>query len=183
MFEDNEKIVDIFPIKIYEAEFPNFQDVKQQLIQDLEPYFSSLAPGNEYIDSNGNPLIYRTLPNLQDDIKFKPLVDFVEYHGKKYWKELNLTSRVEPYVLHMWSNKIPPGGFTPVHVHTPIHIGTHIYIYNYDYMYNYMYTKSYMHICIYTHTIYIYIHNIRICMYAHYIHIHLYVGVLRRVCC
>jgi uncharacterized protein (TIGR02466 family) len=132
MFEDNEKIVNIFPIKIYEAEFPNFQEVKQQIIQDLEPHFSSLAPGNEYIDSNGNPLIYRTLPNLQDDIKFKPLIDFAEYHGKKYWKELNLTSRVEPYVLHMWSNKIPPGGFTPVHVHTPIPIAAALYIHASD---------------------------------------------------
>jgi len=134
MFEDNEKIVDIFPVRIYEAQLPNFQDIKQQIIKNLEPHFSSLAPGNEYIDSNGNPLIYRTLPNLHEDENFKPLIDFAEYHGKKYWKELNLTSRVEPYVLHMWANKIPPGGFTPVHVHTPIPIAAALYIHATDAM-------------------------------------------------
>jgi uncharacterized protein (TIGR02466 family) len=119
---------DIFPIRIYEAEYPNFQDIKEQLLADLEPHFSTLAPGNEYWDKNNNPLIYRTLPNLEQENKFKHIIDFVEYHGKKYWQELNYTSRVEPYVLHMWSNKIPPGGFTPVHVHTPIPVAAAFYI-------------------------------------------------------
>ncbi len=130
-FKDG-KFEDIFPIRIYEAEYPNFQEIKQQLINDLEPHFSSLAPGNEYIDSNGNPLIYRTLPNLEKEEKFKHIIEFAEYHGRKYWKEINLTSRVEPYVLHMWSNKIPPGGFTPVHVHTPIPVAGAFYIHATD---------------------------------------------------
>jgi uncharacterized protein (TIGR02466 family) len=119
---------DIFPIKIYEAEYPNFENIKQQLIDNLKPHFNTLAPGNEYIDSSGNPLIYRTLPNLEKDSNFKDLIEFVEYHGRQYWKELNFTSRVEPYVLHMWANKIPPGGFTPVHVHTPMPIASALYI-------------------------------------------------------
>jgi uncharacterized protein (TIGR02466 family) len=28
----------------------------------------------------------------------------------------------------MWANKIPPGGFTPVHVHTPMPIASALYI-------------------------------------------------------
>ena len=38
---------DIFPIKIYEAEYPNFENIKQQLIDNLKPHFNTLAPGNE----------------------------------------------------------------------------------------------------------------------------------------
>lgn len=122
------KITPIFPIQVYEAEYPDFQNIKQQLLDSLEPHFNTLAPGNQYIDSNGKPLIYRSMPNLQNDSNFKDLIDFVEYHGRIYWKQLKLTTKVEPYVLHAWSNKIPPGGFTPTHVHTPIPIASAFYI-------------------------------------------------------
>ena len=32
----------------------------------------------------------------------------------------------------MWSNKIPPGGFTPVHVHTPMPVAAAFYIHATD---------------------------------------------------
>jgi uncharacterized protein (TIGR02466 family) len=137
MYVDEEQIMtefnlgefkDLFPLKIYEAEYPDFHKIKQKLLDDLEPHFATLSPGNEYIDSSGNPLIYRTLPNLEKDPNFKELIEFAEHHGRIYWKECKLTNRVDPYVLHMWSNKIPPGGFTPVHVHTPIPIAAAFYI-------------------------------------------------------
>lgn len=131
---DGGKFIDIFPMKIYEAEFPDFQSIKQKLLEDLEPHFQNLAPGNQYYDSNNNPLIYRTMPTLEKDPAFKEIIDFAEHHGKIYWKECNFTQRVEPYVLHMWSNKIPPGGFTPVHVHTPMPIAAAFYIHASDEM-------------------------------------------------
>jgi uncharacterized protein (TIGR02466 family) len=124
----NENLVNLFPISIYETYFPNFESIKQQLIADLEPHFKTLAPGNEYWTPEGRPMIYRTLPNLQTDEKFKPIIDFVEQHSRRYWEQLNLTKRVKPYVLHSWSNKIAPGGFTPVHVHTPIPIAAAFYV-------------------------------------------------------
>jgi uncharacterized protein (TIGR02466 family) len=130
----NGQFKNIFPTTIYEAEYPNFQDIKKQLLADLEPHFSSLAAGNQYWDKDNNPLIYRTLPNLEQESKFKHIIDFVEYHGKKYWKGLNYTSRVEPYVLHMWSNRIPPGGHTPVHVHTPMPVAAAFYVHASDEM-------------------------------------------------
>lgn len=128
----NGTIKEIFPMKIYEAQYPDFHKIKQKLLEDLEPHFSTLAPGNQYVDEEGRPMIYRTLPNLEKNPKFKELIEFFEYHGRIYWKESNLTSRVEPYVLHMWSNKIPPGGFTPVHVHTPIPIAAAFYVHATD---------------------------------------------------
>lgn len=124
----SENLVNIFPLRIYETTFPNFENVKQKLIEDLEPHFETLAPGNEYWTANGEPMIYRSLPNLQCEEKFKDIFDFVEHHGREYWKLLNLTTRVEPYILHSWANKIPPGGFTPVHVHTPIPVAGALYI-------------------------------------------------------
>lgn len=128
------KFIDIFPMRIYEVEYPDFHKIKQQLLEDLEPHFKTLAPGNQYVDELGRPQIYRTMPNLEKDSKFKDLIEFVEYHGRIYWKECNLTTRVEPYVLHMWANKIPPGGFTPVHVHTPMPVASALYIHASDEM-------------------------------------------------
>jgi uncharacterized protein (TIGR02466 family) len=123
---------DLFPLKIYEAEYPDFHKIKQKILDDLEPHFSTLAPGNQYVNDSGSPLIYRTMPNLEKDPNFKELIEFAEHHGRIYWKECNLTTRVDPYVLHMWSNKIPPGGFTPVHVHTPMPVAAAFYIHATD---------------------------------------------------
>ena len=61
---DNGKFIDIFPMKIYEAQFPDFHKIKQKILDDLEPHFSTLAPGNQYVNDSGDPLIYRTMPKL-----------------------------------------------------------------------------------------------------------------------
>ena len=119
---------DIFPTKIYEAEFPNFEAIQEQILKAVMPYFDDPAPGNEYISGTGQDMIIRTNNELHKDPALKEIVEFIEFHGKAYWKELEFTTRVEPYIQQMWSNEIPPGGFTPAHNHNPAAIGGAFYL-------------------------------------------------------
>lgn len=119
---------DIFPTKIYEAEFPNFGNIQKKIIEATLPYFEKPADGNEYITGNGEAMIVRTGNNLHKDPALREVVDFIEYHGREYWKQSELTSRIDPYVLQLWANCIPPGGFTPAHNHNPVPVAGAFYI-------------------------------------------------------
>jgi uncharacterized protein (TIGR02466 family) len=120
---------DIFPVKIYEAKYENFETIQQSLIEKaLASFEGNIAPGNDYYDQNGKDVFTRTLPNLHLRPEFKEIVEFIEFHGKLYWKELGLTTQEEPYVLQLWANDVPPGGFTASHNHTPIAIGGSLYL-------------------------------------------------------
>jgi uncharacterized protein (TIGR02466 family) len=119
----------IFPTVIYEAEWVDFEEKAKELISKIKPYIqTNLAEGNEYVDSSGNDIFKRTTPNLQTLPEFKEVVDFIEFHGKQYWKDLGYTEQQEPYVLQLWANEVPPGGFTPTHNHNPVAIGGVFYL-------------------------------------------------------
>jgi uncharacterized protein (TIGR02466 family) len=119
----------IFPTTIYEAEWENFENVKQSLIDRVFPCFeNNIAAGNDYVDRDGNDIFLRTNPNLHLKPEFKDVVDFIEFHGNQYWKELGFTVQEQPYVLQLWANDVPPGGFTPPHNHNPVAIGGAIYL-------------------------------------------------------
>lgn len=119
---------DIFPTKIFEAEFPDFDKIQTEILNAIIPYFKDPAAGNEYIDGQGNPLIIRTFNDLHKDPAFAKIVDFIEYQANEYWNLSGFTTRVKPYILQMWANEIPPGGFTPAHNHNPVPIGGAFYI-------------------------------------------------------
>ena len=119
---------DVFPTKIYEAEFPNFEEIQDRILNAIKPYFDNPAPGNEYIAGDGTAMIVRTNNDLHKDPALKEVVDFIEFHGREYWKQSELTTRVDPYILQLWANSIPPGGFTPAHNHNPVPIGGAFYI-------------------------------------------------------
>jgi uncharacterized protein (TIGR02466 family) len=120
---------DLFPTTIYEDQWPVFETVRQDLIDKTLPYFNNnLAPGNDYVDRDGNDIFKRTNPNLHTCPEFKQVVDFIEHHGREYWKILNFTEQEEPYILQLWANEVPPGGFTPPHNHNPVAIGGALYL-------------------------------------------------------
>lgn len=119
---------EIFPTKIFEAEFPDFSEIQSDLLNAMLPHFKQPAGGNEYIDGQGNPLIIRTGNDLHKDPAFATIVEFIEYQACEYWNLSGFTSKVKPYILQMWANEIPPGGFTPAHNHNPTPIGGAFYI-------------------------------------------------------
>jgi len=119
----------IFPTAIYEEVWENFESKSEELIELIKPQLqNNIASGNEYVDREGNAIFKRTNPNLQILPEFKDVVDFIEYHGKEYWKELGYTWQQEPYVLQLWANEVPPGGFTPSHNHNPVAVGGVLYL-------------------------------------------------------
>jgi uncharacterized protein (TIGR02466 family) len=119
----------IFPTLIYEALWENFNNKSQNFISKIKLQLeTNLANGNEYVDRDGNAIFKRTNPNLHLLPEFKEVVDFIEVHGKEYWKDLGYTWQQEPYVLQLWANEVPPGGFTPGHNHNPVAVGGVLYL-------------------------------------------------------
>lgn len=120
---------DIFPVKIYETQFENFDSIKDSIKEKLMPLFNNnIAQGNDYFDKDGDPIFVRTEPNLQNNPDLQPITDFVNQHAKIYWQDCNYTTKVDPYVLQMWANDVPPGGFTPAHNHNPVPVAGVFYI-------------------------------------------------------
>jgi uncharacterized protein (TIGR02466 family) len=119
----------LFPTVIYEAVWPEFESIRQSLIDKVMPYFeSNVASGNDYVDREGNDIFKRTVPNLHLRPEFKEVVEFIEYHGREYWKTMGWTVQETPYVLQIWANDVPPGGFTPTHNHNPVAVGGALYL-------------------------------------------------------
>lgn len=119
----------LFPTTIYEAVWPEFSNVSQSLINKVMPYFeTNLAPGNDYVDKDGSDIFKRTVPNLHLEPEFKEVIEFIEYHGQEYWKIMGWTTQEKPYVLQLWANDVPPGGFTPTHNHNPVAVGGALYL-------------------------------------------------------
>jgi uncharacterized protein (TIGR02466 family) len=120
---------DLFPTTIYEAMWPDFENVRQSLIDKVMPYFeTNLAAGNDYVDKEGNDIFKRTVPNLHLQPEFKEVIEFIEFHGQEYWKLMGWTTQETPYVLQLWANEVPPGGFTPTHNHNPVAVGGVLYL-------------------------------------------------------
>lgn len=119
----------LFPTTIYEATWLNFENIQQSLIDKVTPYFeTNVAGGNDYVDNHGKDIFKRTVPNLHLYPEFKEVIEFIEYHGREYWKIMGWTTQEAPYVLQLWANDVPPGGFTPAHNHNPVAVGGALYL-------------------------------------------------------
>ena len=120
---------DLFPTTIYEAQWPEFEKIQGELISRVMPYFEThLSDGNDYVDSEGKDVFKRTTPNLHLEPAFKDVIEFIEFHGREYWKIMGWTTQETPYVLQLWANEVPPGGFTASHNHNPVAAGGSIYL-------------------------------------------------------
>jgi uncharacterized protein (TIGR02466 family) len=126
------KTIDIFPITIYEAEFPNFQNIQDDLINYIK---SKLPEVNEY-QGHDHPIKNGSIAMLFDKLKtekiedpnVQKIFDFITEHGKQYWKTLDFTQYLDPYILQLWVNSVPKGGFVASHNHNPTAISGVFYI-------------------------------------------------------
>ena len=129
---------DIFPIKIYEAQYPNFENIKQQLIDNITSNFNSEFV-NEY-SGHDHPLrsgavtkiydkfTYSEEGKTIDDPNLKLVFDWITEHGKEYWKILNLSQQLNPYILQLWATAVKQGGFIASHNHNPIPVAGVFYL-------------------------------------------------------
>jgi len=129
-------VTDIFSQKIYEVSFPNYDEIKDSLIN----YVSNSLPNkfiNEY-DGHEHPIrngaltvVYDRFADMNATIDhpiLKQIHDFINEHGRKYWEILNFSKLLNPYILQLWINAVPKGGFVASHNHNPTPISGVFYI-------------------------------------------------------
>lgn len=128
------KTFDIFPITIYETEFPNYDQIQQSVIDLILGRLPSDLV-NTY-NEHDHPIMNGSITMLYDRLEseeitnplIKQLHDFVQEHGKNYWDMLNFHKNLNPYVLQLWANAVPKGGFVASHNHNPTPISGVFYI-------------------------------------------------------
>jgi uncharacterized protein (TIGR02466 family) len=132
------KTTNIFPITVYEAEYPEFNKIQDDLIKYISKNFNSEFL-NEY-DGHDHPLRAGALTKIYDKIEYeksgkviedenlKSLFNWINEHGKEYWKMLNLSEMLDPYILQLWATAVNKGGFVASHNHNPVPISGVFYL-------------------------------------------------------
>ncbi len=109
----------LFPIKIYRDFYPKTKDLKDNLFPKLRNVFLETEKNNNAFMRDGTLCSYETNSYLHLDFpdETKEVVDFVESMAKEYWKECSYHSELHPYVMQMWANETPNGGWIQGHLH------------------------------------------------------------------
>lgn len=132
------KTIDIFPQTIYEVEYPDFEKIqaaltthinteyKNELLEEYSAHDHPIRLGSltKIFDSNDN---YKSGKVVEDQTLIS-LMDFIAEHGRAYWKILNLSSHLDPYILQLWVNSVGRGGFVASHNHNPVPVSGVFYI-------------------------------------------------------
>jgi uncharacterized protein (TIGR02466 family) len=111
-------IKDIFPLKIYEAQFENYNLIKQDAVDKVMPFFENKEEAKHDLMRNSYS-IANTVRDLHKRVDLSAIVEFMELHINTYWQQLGYSHRLNPYILHLWANNIPIGGNLESHHHNP----------------------------------------------------------------
>ncbi len=132
------KTTDLFAHTIYEIEFDGYAKIQTPLIDYITSNFNSEFI-NEYT-GHDHPLkagavtkIYDKVTYLKEDKQIndpnlKSLFNWITKHGEEYWKILNLSQYLKPYILQLWATGVKQGGFISSHNHNPIPISGVFYL-------------------------------------------------------
>jgi len=133
-----QKTTDIFAHTIYEVDFPDFDKIQQPLIDYIDQNFNSEYI-NEY-DQHDHPIRMGALARIYDsntyfregrsieDPNLKTLFDWITEHGLKYWKILNLSEELNPFIMQLWATAVKRGGFVASHNHNPVPVSGVFYL-------------------------------------------------------
>jgi uncharacterized protein (TIGR02466 family) len=111
----------IFSVDIYKTKFTDLAVLAQA--RDAVNQLDFSAVSGEYAGAvaNGGGLDTLTTQVNQKNVhtfdKFKPLGDFIEQEGKKYWDLLGYYPDVLPKIRHSWVNITNSGGLVSPHNH------------------------------------------------------------------
>lgn len=132
------KKTEIFAQTIYEVDYPDFEKVQEPLIKYISGNFNSEFE-NEYY-GHDQPIRSGALIKLYDsntwyhegrtieDANLKSLFDWITEHSIEYWKTLNLSEHLTPYILQAWVTAVKRGGFVASHNHNPVPISGVFYL-------------------------------------------------------
>lgn len=126
-------IRDIFPIKIYEVEFPDYATIQESLTAEVQSFFD--VNREQY----SNHRLFRgalsiegtkefEIRDLHKRLQHQEVIEFIKKHIKNYWDELGYISKITPEIIHMWANLTPKGGNIIQHNHNPFEIAGTFYV-------------------------------------------------------
>jgi hypothetical protein len=132
------KTTDLFAHTIYESEYPEYSNIQESLIEYINKNFNS-----KYIDGHiehDHPVrsgeliriydrfFYENQGKSIDDPNLKSLFNWITEQGKEYWKILNLSQHLNPYILQLLVTSVKKGGFVASHNHNPIPVSGVFYL-------------------------------------------------------
>ena len=132
------KTTDLFAHTIYETKFVGYENIQTPLINYITSNFNSEFV-NEY-SGHDHPLRTGAVTKIYDkfnyskegktidDPNLKLVFDWITEHGKEYWKILNLSQHLNPYILQLWATAVKQGGFVASHNHNPIPVAGVFYL-------------------------------------------------------
>ena len=126
-------IKEIFPIKIYTAQFPDYDLIKEDLETEIRDFFGEDKRkysnhrlfNNSYCLEGSKPFEIR---DLHKRTKHQEVIQFIQENIQEYWKELGYTKLHKPEIQHMWANLTPKGGNIIHHNHSPFEIAGSFYV-------------------------------------------------------
>jgi uncharacterized protein (TIGR02466 family) len=128
-------VTDLFAHRIYEVDFPNFENIQPELIEEIKTYFGENYTNEEI--KHDHPLRNGSGKNIYDARSMKEIdkpclnsiFKFITEHGKIYWNDtLGYTDQLTPYILNTWVSAVKHGGSFSSHNHNPIPIAGVFYI-------------------------------------------------------
>ena len=119
---------DIFPQKIYEVQYPNYETIQQSLMDDVMSKFDMgtdehtkhrlFTPGS-YTLTGSKP---SSIKKLHQQLKNQELVTWINQHIKIYWDGLGYDPKFNPTVYHMWANATGKNDKVLHHNHSPFEL-------------------------------------------------------------
>lgn len=109
----------LFPIKVFKDYYSKTDDLKINLFPKLEKVFKDTVENNNPFMKDGTLCSYQENSYLHTmfPAETSEVVEFVEAAAKEYWKECNYSDSLTPYVMQMWANRTPTGGWVRCHLH------------------------------------------------------------------
>lgn len=126
-------IKEIFPIKIYTVQYPNFDEIKDTLETEIRSFFGEDKEqfGHHRLFNKSYTLEGTRAFELRDlhrRIKHQQVIQFIQTHIQIYWDELGYSKYQKPQIEHMWANLTPKGGNIIHHNHSPFEIAGSFYV-------------------------------------------------------
>jgi uncharacterized protein (TIGR02466 family) len=101
---------DIFPLKIYETFYPNYDSIKDELLEDVMSKFNQETDDhmNHRLFTRGSYTLTGTKPSsikkLHRQLKNQDLINWINEQIKIYWDGLGYDPKFNPSIYNMWAN-------------------------------------------------------------------------------
>lgn len=117
----------LFSLPVYHTNISNeiqLDNIEESLLGEFEKSSPSMSP----LEKNGGISTYSTHSSLHNESFSHELNSIILQHVKRYWKVLNIDSRLEPDIDECWSNIHYQGSSTEYHSHSLMPVVATFYV-------------------------------------------------------